>query len=275
MNQNERAASFLKLHDERPFVLPNAWDAGSASIIEAAGATAIGTTSAGVSWALGVPDGERLSRDEMMAVVRRIAGVVQIPVTADVEAGYGAGTPEDVADTVLAAIDAGAVGINLEDAPGTGGASLLPVEAQSQRIEAARAAATGAGASIVINARTDIFLRQVGPEGERLGEVCARADRYIKAGADCIFVPGLSDPNLIERLTGAVNGAVNLMVGPGSPSVTELGRLGVARVSVGPGLTLAALGAARRATEELLRSGTYDLMAEGLAFADVNELLDR
>jgi 2-methylisocitrate lyase-like PEP mutase family enzyme len=142
MTQAEKAARFRRLHDARPLVLPNAWDAASARVIELAGAPAIATTSAGVSWSLGRGDGERLDRGEMIAAVRRIVAVVAVPVTADIESGYGDGTAEDVAETVRAVIEAGAVGINLEDSIGR---KLLPAERQAERIRAARAAAAGPG----------------------------------------------------------------------------------------------------------------------------------
>lgn len=271
MNQNQ-AARFRALHEVRPLVLPNAWDAASAKIMEEAGAAAVGTTSAGVSWVLGVADGERLSRDEMVAMVGRIAKTVDVPVTADIERGYGSGTPKDVAASVRAVLDAGAVGVNLEDGPGMSGAPLLPVEAQAERIEAAREAASLAGADLFINARTDVFLRQAAPAEESLDAAIVRANQYLQAGADCAFVPGLLDPDRIRRLTSEVTGAVNIMAAPGGPSIAELGKLGVARVSVGPALVLAALGTVRRAARELLKSGSYGLMSEGLRFAEANDL---
>lgn len=208
----------------------------------------------------------------MVMMVRRIARTVDIPVTADMEKGYGSGTPEDVAATVRAVLDAGAVGVNLEDGPGGSGAPLLPVEAQAERIEAAREAASLAGPDLFINARTDVFLRQAEPAEESLDAAIARANQYLQAGADCAFFPGLLDPDRIRRLTFEVAGAVNIMAAPGGPSVTELGKLGVARVSVGPAFAQAALGTVRRAAQELLKSGSYEFMSEGLRFAEANDL---
>src|SRR5262245_16642855 len=162
MSQLERARHFRKLHDQRPLVLPNAWDAGSARMIEVAGASAVATTSAGVSWAHGRRDGQTLRREEMIQAIRYIAGAVSIPVTADVEGGYGVGAPRDVAETVRAVIDAGAVGVNLEDSSGADGQALLTPEAHAERIRAARDAAGAAGGDLLINARTDVYLFQVG-----------------------------------------------------------------------------------------------------------------
>src|SRR5262245_45070135 len=158
MPQSDRVAYFRALHNERPLVLPNAWDAASARIIELAGARAIATTSAGVSWSLGRRDGQQLGRDEMLAAIGHIARTVSVPVSADVEGGYGTGSPDDVADTVKALVEMGVVGINLEDSPGPGGQVLIAPEFHAERIRAARTAARDAGGDLVINARTDVFL---------------------------------------------------------------------------------------------------------------------
>ena len=171
-------------------------DAMSARVIEQAGATAIATTSAGVSWALGRPDGHGAARDDVLAVVRRIVGAVAVPVTADVEGGY-----DDVAATVRGVIAAGASGINLEDSPGRNDAPLLDPAEQVARIAAARAAAKDSG--LFINARTDVYLRQVGPESGRVEETVRRAKAYTEAGADGLFVPGLVEPEAIRRIAAA------------------------------------------------------------------------
>src|SRR5262249_171246 len=161
-SQVERARRFRLLHGERPLVLPNAWDAGSARVIESAGAQAIATTSAGTSWAHGRRDGQTLTREEMIRAIRYIVGTVSVPVTAHVQGGYGTGSPGDVAETVRAVIEAGAVGINLEDSPGGSGQVLMAADEHAERLRAAREAARASGVDIVINARTDVYLFQVG-----------------------------------------------------------------------------------------------------------------
>lgn len=232
-SQADRATLFRRLHERRPLVLPNAWDAASARVIELAGAPAIASTSAGVSWALGRPDGQRLDRDEMIEVIRRMVRAVTLPVTADIEGGYGSGSTADVAETVRAVIGAGAVGINLEDSPGSDGQVLLAPERQAERIEAARAAARPTGVDLVINARTDVYLFQAVPPEARFDETVRRARLYRLAGADCVFVPGLADADAIAALVRATEGPLNVMAGPGAPTTKQLGKLGVARVSMG------------------------------------------
>lgn len=270
--RSDLATTFRRLHhpgDGSILVLPNAWDASSARVIEQAGARAIATTSAGVSWALGRPDGEGLTRAEMVEAVRRMAGSVRVPVTADVESGYGSGSPEDVAETVRAVVDAGAVGINLEDAPGREGAPLLRPEEHAVRIAAARAAG---GPALFINARVDVYLRQVGAESGRLDETVRRARLYTEAGADGVFVPGVVEAGTISRLVKAIGAPLNIMASFGAPSVGELADLGVARVSVGPAIARAAMATIRAAARELLDAGTYDAIAGGVPFAEADSL---
>ncbi len=191
--QAEKAATFRKRHDgSRILVLPNAWDVASARLLEAAGFAALATTSAGVAWVLGYPDGERIPRDVMLDAVRRIVGRVSVPVTADMVAGFGP-SPEHTAQTVHAVIAAGAVGLNLEDSTGDPSTPLVDMTLQVERIQAARAAATADGVPVVINARTDVFLAAVGAEATRIDHAVRRANAYRKAGADCLFVPGVQD----------------------------------------------------------------------------------
>ena len=279
MTQHDRALLFHRLHDPAAgsiLVLPNAWDAMSARVVEDAGARAVATTSAGVSWSLGRPDGQGLRRDEMLDAVRRIASVVRVPVTADVEGGDGAGTPEDVAATARGAIDAGAVGVNVEDATGRGeGPVLHSIEHQAARIAAARAAADAAGVPLFVNARVDIFLFKVGAEETRFDETVRRARAYVAAGADGVFVPGGSDAPTIRRLAGAVGAPLNVLAGPGAPTIAELRTLGVARVSVGPWLARSVLAHVRRATAELLGAGTYESLRSDVTSAEVNALFPR
>jgi 2-methylisocitrate lyase-like PEP mutase family enzyme len=270
--RTDLATTFRRLHrpqDGAILVLPNAWDALSARVIEQAGARAIATTSAGVSWALGRPDGQGLARNEMVEAIRRIAGAVRIPVTADVESGYGSGSPEDVAGTVRAVVDAGAVGINLEDAPGHGGEPLLRPEEHAVRIASARAAG---GPELFINARVDVYLKEAGAESGRFDETVRRALAYTAAGADGVFVPGVVDASTIARLVQAIGAPVNVMASYGAPSVGELAGLGVVRVSVGPAITRAAMATIRAAARELLDTGTYDALVGGIPFAEANAL---
>jgi 2-methylisocitrate lyase-like PEP mutase family enzyme len=272
MKQAEMAKKFLQLHTKRPLILPNAWDAGSARVIEAAGAPAIATTSAGVSWSLGRPDGQNLGRDEMLQAIRRIVHAVRVPVNADIEGGYGKGSLKDVAETVNELIAIGVAGINLEDSPGRNGEVLLAAEEHAERIAIARKTANSTGGDLVINARIDVYLFQVGAPELRFQAAVQRARTYLQAGADCVFVPGVVDAETIGRLVKAIDGRLNIMAMAGAPSVTQLGIMGVARVSVGPGVTQVALAAAQQAARELLEQGTYTALAAGLPFADLNAM---
>lgn len=270
-----KARLLRSYHEQGPvLVLPNAWDPCSAAVMAQAGARAIATTSGGVAWSLGRPDGQRLSRDEMAAAVARITAAVDVPVTADMEGGYGP-TPQDAARTVTAAIAAGAVGVNLEDSPGTDG-PLLDARTHAQRIEAARRAAVEAGVpDLVINARTDVFLRRVGDPAGRLDEVIARAASYAEAGADVLFVPLLLDPAGLRTLVDAAPLWINAMAVPGGPSVAQFAEAGVRRISVGTAIAQAAYTAADRATRELLTEGTYDSCSDVLGFAALNAWVKR
>lgn len=274
---NTKAAQLRSMHESsahRVLVLPNAWDAASAAFMAAAGAQAIATTSGGIAWSLGYPDGQQLTRDDMVAAVRRIADAVDafgIPVTADVEGGYGA-SAADVESTVAAAAAAGAAGINLEDSQAPGG-PLFSLELQVERIRAARTAAASAEVpALVVNARTDVFLFQVGEPAGRLDEVLRRASGYAEAGADCLFVPGLLDLAVLESLVAASPLPVNAMAVPGGPSVAELAAAGVRRVSVGTCFAQAAYTLARRAAEELLSTGTYGACEGAASYAELNAL---
>lgn len=260
-------AALRKLHQAPPIlILPNAWDVASARIFENAGFSAIATTSAGVAFSLGLPDGQRIARDEMIAVVKRIAGAVSVPVTADVESGYG-----DALITARALVDAGAAGMNLEDVTGDDATSLLGIADQVRIIEEIRAAT-----DLVINARTDIYLMGIGDPATRFERTVERLNAYRKAGADCLFVPGVRDAETIGKLARAVNGPLNILAVAGAPTVTELERLGVARVSVGSGPMRATMGLTQRIARELLDHGTYTFMTDNqIAYADANRLFGR
>lgn len=273
-SQTDKAARLRQLGTTGIYVLPHVWDAGSAVLTARAGAKVIATTSAGVSWALGRGDGEQLTREENIAVIRRISEVVDVPVSADIEGGYGP-APDHVAQTVRDVIAAGAVGVNLEDSNSATG-ELFTVGEQAARIRAARTAATESGLpELVINARTDVYLFQVGAPENRLGDVLTRARAYADAGADLLFVPGLDQLDTIRQLVNASPLPINIMVGPGSPTVLQLANVGVRRVSLGSAIAQAAYGAALRASREVLSDGTYKALSYAASFGDINGAIDR
>src|SRR5277367_6744827 len=256
--QRAKAEAFRAMHDRsRILVLPNAWDAMSARVIEEAGARAIATTSAGVAFAVGYPDGEAIPRDEMIAAIARIARVVTIPVSADIESGFANDTRE-LAETIRRVIDAGAVGINLEDQIHDGTRRLYDLEVAVERVRAAREAAEATGVPLVINARTDVYLLGVGEPETRFEHAVRRANAYRKAGADCLFIPAVGSRADIERLVPALEGPLNLLSIPGFPTIAELERLGVARLSVGGRLTLGAMSGLKKSVTDLLSNGTFD-----------------
>lgn len=268
-----KAERFHVLHAQRGvLVLLNAWDAGSARVFEAAGCPAIGTTSAGVAFASGRPDGEALTRAELVESTARMTAAVEVPVTADIESGYGE-TPAEVGETVAAVIEAGAVGINLEDAASEGGAPLRDVAEQCERLVAARAAADAAGVRLFLNARTDLWWQGVGEPRERLEAALARARAYVEAGADGLFAPGLVEPDEIAAFTAAVGVPVNVLGSRATPSLAELERLGVKRLSVGSGPIRAVLDFAGRIALDVLETGDSELLAAGtLTYSEANDL---
>jgi 2-methylisocitrate lyase-like PEP mutase family enzyme len=233
----------------QPLVLPNAWDVASALAVERAGAVAVATTSSGVAATLGYPDGEAIPAEEMLDAVRRMASAVELPVTADLEAGYGLSADELVARM----LEAGAVGLNLEDTVRDGTEPRLgPMEPQVERIAAIRRAATAAGVPVVINARIDTFLRGSGDPDQRLADAIARGRAYLAAGADCVYPITLDDAEAIGRFVAEVGGPVNILLRPGSPSLAQLAALGVRRVSVGGGLWRHAMRRAEVVARDLL-----------------------
>lgn len=259
----ERAAALLALHAGRGFVLPNAWDAGSARILEQVGFPAVATTSAGIAWSRGVPDGGALGRDAMLEAVGRIASVVRVPVTADLEAGYG-DTAEEVGRTVALAAGLGVVGGNLEDARPGGG--LYGIDEAADRVAAARAAAPSG--TFVLNARTDTYFG--GVAGDPFDETVERASRYVEAGADCIFVPGVVEEDTIRRLVAAIPVPLNIVAGLTSAiEAPTLFSLGVRRVSLGGSLARALFGLLERAGRELLDAGTLGFLDGAIGYADL------
>ncbi|HWB83248.1 MAG TPA: isocitrate lyase/phosphoenolpyruvate mutase family protein [Bryobacteraceae bacterium] len=272
-SQAHRAERFLAMHrGPNILVLPNAWDAASARILETAGFGAIATTSAGVAATYGYPDGERIGRAGMLEAIARIASAVSVPVTADVEAGYGTSVA-DVEETARGVLAAGAIGMNLEDADHH---SLFDLAPQVAKVQAVRKVAEEAGIPLVINARTDVYLLKIGAPESRFDEAVRRANAYHDAGADCLFVPGVRDAETIGKLAHAIHGPINILAVSGTPSTAELQKLGVARVSVGSGPMRATLSLLRRIAEELRTRGTYTSFTDPgvISHADLNRMLE-
>jgi 2-methylisocitrate lyase-like PEP mutase family enzyme len=274
--QAEKAEQFRKLHHgPRILVLPNAWDVASARILEELGYPAIATTSAGIAFSLGYPDGQRVSREQMLEVVARIARAVRIPVTADMEAGYGT-TVQDMSGTAKALIAAGAIGMNLEDVTGEDESSQVNVALQVQKIQAIRETASSLGVPLVLNARTDVYLMPIGPAETRFDRTVERLRAYRQAGADCFFAPGVQDRETIAKLVRAIDAPLNILLVPGCPPLRELEKLGVARASTGSSAMRATLGLLRRIGKELMEAGTYSCLQDGaVPFAEVNQILAR
>jgi 2-methylisocitrate lyase-like PEP mutase family enzyme len=246
-----KAEELRRLHvDPAILVLVNAWDAASARTVAAVpGCRAVATASWAIAAARGKADGEAIGREAMLESVGCVAEAVDLPVTADLEGGYGA-TPDDVGETMARAIEAGAVGCNLEDGSTTG-PELRPADEAADRVAAARARADAEGVPAVINARTDVYLRG---EGD-VESAILRGRAYVAAGADCIFVPGVRDAGTIRQIVEGMAAPVSVLASRGAPSVRELQELGVARVSFGPGPMGVALAALARAASDLLAGG--------------------
>jgi 2-methylisocitrate lyase-like PEP mutase family enzyme len=275
VQQQAKAAAFRGLHSGKEILLlPNVWDVASARLIEEAGFKAVATSSAGIAFSLGYPDGQIIPREEMLAVIARIAKAVGIPVSADVEAGYGK-TPEDAGRTARAVLDAGAIGMNLEDANADSTAALVELPLQLEKIHAVREMANRLRIPLVLNARTDVYLLQIGDPAKRYDEAVTRLSAFRDAGADCVFVPGLRDAATIGRLVADSKCPVNILAGPGSPTVPELSKLGVARVSLGSGPMRATLGHLRRIAEEVRAKGTYSNLEVSPTHAEMNRLMGR
>jgi 2-methylisocitrate lyase-like PEP mutase family enzyme len=271
-SQIDLALAFRRLHDRKQvLLLPNCWDAGSARLFAQRGFAAVATTSAGVAWSLGYADGECAPLAEVLAALARITRVVDVPVTADIETGYGA-TPKDVTATVRAVIAAGAVGINIEDGmPGHG--PLRDAAAAAARVRAARMAATESGVPIVINARVDHWMQHDdGDPAARLADAIERAKAYLAAGADCIYPIGLADTATLAALVTAIDAPVNVAAGPAMPGLRELQAIGVARVSTATRFATVALGAVDHAVTEMRASGGFAALAADFSYADAQQL---
>ena len=272
-----RAARFREQNRAGRLLLPNAWDAASARIFEEAGFTAIGTTSAGIAYAEGYRDAEQIDRGAMVRAIAKIARAVSVPVSADIEGGYGP-SPADVAQTVGDVLEVGAVGINLEDTAHYGGSTaLIGVDEQCERIAAAREAASRRGVPLVINARTDTFLLNLGADvDERIAITVDRGARYLASGADLLFVPLLVDTAIVKRIVSQLHGPLSLMALPGAPAADQLFAAGAARVSIGQMAMLATLGSLKRIADELHQHGTWGSIETAFyGFAEAEALFSR
>ena len=273
--QTAKAEAFRALHrGPRLLLLPNAWDALSAKLIAEARFPAIATTSGGVSWALGYADGEAAPWDEIVAATARIARAVDVPVTADIEAGFG-DTPEAVGRSIRDVIGAGAVGVNLEDGLRGGAPAIRGTEDAAARIRAARQAADAAGVPIFINARTDLWIKNIGEPEPRFDEAVARARAYVAAGADGFYPIALRDPDTIGRLTREVAAPININCRAGHPSLAELEALGVRRASTATALTLMAADLIRELARGLRETGRFDAVAPKTQHPELQRLFQK
>jgi 2-methylisocitrate lyase-like PEP mutase family enzyme len=268
-NQKEKAELFLKFHqDEEILVLLNSWDTGSSKLIEACGFKAVATTSMGIAASLGYPDSQVIQLAEMIEVIRGIVKAIQVPVSVDIEAGYGNNINE-IIDSVRKIIETGIVGINIEDS-----IDLNPVLIDEtefcERISAIRALSDSLGFHLVINARTDSFYTSSGSQQEKLSESIRRGNRYREAGADCIFVQPVWEKATISTLVKEIDAPINILANPSigagmPPTVRELQDLGVARVSLGSSLMKATLALIKKVADELSEKGTYNLLLDSLS----------
>jgi 2-methylisocitrate lyase-like PEP mutase family enzyme len=264
--QARRARRFRELHQgPKLLLLPNAWDVASARIFEEAGFPAVATTSAGVAFSLGFRDGQAIPLGELLKAVERISSALEVPLSVDFESGFG-DRPEEVERNVRRLLEAGGIGINLED-------GVAEPSRHVEKIQAARKAGEGLGVPVVINARTDVFLYALGEAATRFEETVRRVNAYREAGADCLFVPGVSDRETLGRLVREITGPLNVLAVAGAPRIDELETMGVRRVTVGSGPMRATLGLVQRIARELKDQGTYTSFVEGaLSYPDANHL---
>jgi 2-methylisocitrate lyase-like PEP mutase family enzyme len=271
-NQNKDKRAFIMLshifkslhNGQQLLVLPNAWDAGSARLIESRGAAAIATTSAGLAWSHGYPDGDALPAEALFTAVREISRAIRVPLSVDIEGGYS-NDPIAVAKIVAGVIRAGAVGINIED--GSGSPEIL-----CAKLEAARQAASREGVDLFINVRTDVFLRSLASGDAAVEEVIRRSRLYRDAGCDGIFVPALAQAAHIKAISAVIGLPLNIMLVPGLPSFTELYQQGVRRLSAGSAISQAALALTARLATNLLAGSSDEIFTETVDYGTTNQL---
>ena len=256
--QIQKAQDFLALHHDRKLlVLPNIWDPLGAKLLESLGYPAVATASAAVAYSRGYDDGQKISFDEMLEVIQRIVGSVEIPVSADIESGY-AENPREVAENVRQVLAVGAVGINLEDSVSEGG-SLRPIDFQCERIAAVRQMAEQEGVPLVINARIDVFISGGSrSKPEMTTETITRAKAYLEAGADCIYLIALGDVETLQQIQAEIDAPINVYASASTASMAELEAIGISRLSLGPGFLKASLTAMKKVALELKNYSSYD-----------------
>lgn len=250
------AAIFRQLHTNSvPLRLPNAWDAGSARLFESLGATAVATTSAGVAWALGYPDGRVLPVSEAINAAARMVRVLKVPLTFDIENGYS-DSPTEVASNVMRLVELGAAGINIEDGPDA-------PKVLADKIEAIKNAVSKAGSELFVNARCDVFLAKLADDARLVDESVARGKQYAAAGADGLFLPAIHKPEDIRSVVAAVTLPLNAMAWPGLADADTLGQLGVRRLSAGSGIPQVLWAHAQEMAQDFLDKGRSEPMSEG------------
>ncbi|UOQ43750.1 isocitrate lyase/phosphoenolpyruvate mutase family protein [Halobacillus salinarum] len=278
MRNKDRALkveNFHQLHRQSStFVLPNAWDAVSAKMFEESGFTAIGTTSAGIAAALGFKDGENIPLQKMIDVISSIVDSVNIPVSADIESGYG-GNVKEVVETARKIIESGAVGINIEDGTGNPDRPLCDLSLQMEKIAAIkRLSDSKEDGTLFINARTDTYWLNIGDPSTRLAETIKRAKWFEESGADCIFIPGLFDREIIQNLRKEISCPINLLAGSEIPSLPELSNIGIERLSCGSGPFRATVTLLKTISDEIMNQQTFHRMTDGvLSYEKVSKII--
>ncbi|MCK9211737.1 MAG: isocitrate lyase/phosphoenolpyruvate mutase family protein [Candidatus Latescibacterota bacterium] len=275
--QKQKANYFLELHNAPEIlILPNVWDAASTKIFELENFKALGTTSAGISSVLGYPDGQIMTFDESLVIIKRIVESTNLPVSVDIEAGYSESV-EGVVETAKKVLEVGTVGINLEDSVGGNSnyhsSALYDVHFQCDKISAIREMAEKENIHLVINARTDVFLVSEDNTNNKIEQAVNRANRYKKAGADCIFVPDMGDLNKSDMTTlvNEIDAPINIIAGVNAPPIHELEKIGIARVSFGPRIMRVAFDLIRSIAKEIKNQGTYTQFTSGnISYSEVN-----
>lgn len=275
--QSLKAETFHRLHQQSStFVLPNAWDVISAKMFEECGFKAIGTTSAGIAASLGYLDGQSIPLNKMVETIENIAKSVSVPVSADIEAGYGH-TVEEVLETVKVVAAAGAIGINLEDGTSDSNRPIFDISSQVDKIAAIKELSESRNMPLFINARTDLYWLNIGDSSTRLQEAIKRAKAYQDAGADCIFIPGLTDRKIIKKIREEISCPINLLVDQEMPSLSELSDIGIERLSCGSVPFRATLTFLRTISEEIVNRQTFQHMTNGdvLSYKRLTEFIQK